>query len=240
MISIVIPAKNEAENLPTLLDEIADAMAGRSFEVIVVDDGSTDATASVLAGQARRHAWPLRHLRHDRSCGQSMALRSGVHAARGDLIATLDADGQNNPIYLPQLADALLAAGADAGMASGRRVNRRHSRLKNLSSRFANGLRRSILNDAALDSGCGLRAVHARIFKRLPFFDGTHRFMPALVQQEGYRTVHVDVEDRQRLHGVSHYGIVDRGLRGALDLFGVWWLQKRRKNTIDAREVSHE
>lgn len=240
MISIVIPAKNEAANLPPLLHEIEASLDGRPFEVIVVDDGSTDETPSVLAAERRARNWPLRHLRHSRSAGQSMALRSGVMAARGDLIGTLDADGQNDPAYLPQLIDALLSAGSETALAAGRRVNRKHTRLKNFSSRFANRLRAAILRDETPDSGCGLKVMRTAVFRRLPFFDGTHRFLPALVMQEGFRTVHVDVVDRPRLHGASHYGIVDRGLRGALDLFGVWWLGKRRRNTLNAEEVADD
>jgi glycosyltransferase involved in cell wall biosynthesis len=240
MISIVIPAKNEAANLPPLLDEIETALSGREFEVIVVDDGSTDDTPTVLAAERERRDWPLRHLRHVRSGGQSMALRSGVMAARGELIGTLDADGQNDPAYLPRLIDAVQSSGPDTALAAGRRVNRKHTRLKNFSSRFANGLRAAILKDETPDSGCGLKVMRTAVFRRLPFFDGTHRFLPALVMQEGFRTVHVDVVDRPRLHGTSHYGIVDRGLRGALDLFGVWWLQKRRRNTLAAEEIGDE
>lgn len=240
MISIVIPAKNESANLPALIQEIETALAARAFELIVVDDGSSDDTAAVLANEKSRRGWPLRHLRHARSGGQSMALRSGVLAARGSVIGTLDADGQNDPAYLPRLLEALENASPEVAMVAGRRVNRKHTRLKNLSSRYANTLRAAILKDETPDSGCGLKVVRTEVFRRLPFFDGTHRFLPALVMQEGFRTIHVDVVDRPRLHGVSHYGIVDRGMRGALDLFGVWWLKKRRRNTLVAQEVGDE
>ncbi len=154
-------------------------MQGRAYEVIVVDDGSTDSTSDVLAG--RIHAGkPLRHLRHDRSSGQSAAVRSGVFAARGKIVVTMDGDGQNNPAYLPVLADALMKAGPDYGIAAGQRLKRTDTKLKQLSSRFANNLRGAILKDKTRDSGCGLKALHTDLFRQLPFFDGWHRYLPAL------------------------------------------------------------
>lgn len=240
MISVVIPSKNEAANLPVLLDEIEAALSEREFEVIVVDDGSTDETASVLAEYGKAKSWPLRHLRHESSCGQSLALRSGVWAARGDIIATLDADGQNDPQYLPTLIEALEKAGPETALAAGQRLKRTDSQFKRYASRFANGLRQSILKDNTRDSGCGLKAVRADIFRKVPFFNGTHRFLPALVIQEGFRVVHCDVVDRPRRHGKSNYGIFDRGLRGALDLFGVWWLGLRRRQMPRVKEIQHD
>ena len=238
LISIVIPCRNEAANLPLLLDEIGAAMAGRDFEVIVVDDGSTDDTASVLAAEAVRRAFPLRHLRHEKSAGQSLSVRSGAWAARGAIVATIDGDGQNDPKYIPMLVDALRHAGPDAGAAQGQRLKRRDSRIKQLASRFANWLRNAILRDETRDTGCGLKAVHTDILRKLPFFDGTHRFVPALVIQEGYRVVHCDVVDRSRRHGKSNYGIFDRGLQGVLDLAGVWWLRRRRRRMPKVEEIS--
>src|SRR5690606_16422114 len=185
-ISIVIPCRNEADDLPALLAEIGQAMQGRSFEVIVVNDGSTDRTAEVLAEQARICGFPLREIRHARSSGQSLALRSGAWAARGSIVATLDGDGQNDPAYLPALIDRLVEGGPGCGMVQGQRLKRRDSRMKRLASRFANGLRNRVLRDRTRDTGCGLKAIHTEILRRLPFFDGTHRFVPALVLQEGY------------------------------------------------------
>lgn len=239
LISIVIPCRNEAENLPLLLDEIEAAMAGRTFEVIVVDDGSADATPSVLAGQAASRPFPVRHLRHEKSAGQSLAVRSGAWAARGDIVATIDGDGQNDPRYIPVLVDALRQAGPEAGAAQGQRLKRRDSKLKQWASRFANWLRNAILHDDTRDTGCGLKAVRTDVLRKLPFFDGTHRFTPALVIQEGYRVVHCDVVDRPRRHGKSNYGIFDRGLQGALDLAGVWWLRRRRRRMPKVREITH-
>ncbi|MDR7031868.1 glycosyltransferase family 2 protein [Mesorhizobium sp. BE184] len=239
LISIVIPCRNEAQNLPLLLDEIQAAMAGRDFEVIVVDDGSTDETPQTLAAQAALRPFAVRHLRHEKSSGQSLAVRTGAWAARGSVVATVDGDGQNDPHYIPVLIDALLAAGPQAGAAQGQRLKRRDSRVKQLASRFANWLRNAILHDETRDTGCGLKAVHTDILRKLPFFDGTHRFVPALVIQEGFGVVHCDVVDRSRRHGKSNYGIFDRGLQGALDLAGVWWLRRRRRRMPKAREISH-
>ena len=235
--SIVIPCRNEAENLPPLLDEIEVAMAGRSFEVIVVDDGSTDGTDAVLAAEARSRAFPLRRIRHEKSAGQSLSLRSGAWAARGAVVATIDGDGQNDPKYIPVLVDALLAAGPGTGAAQGQRLKRRDSLAKRLASRFANWLRSSVLHDQTRDTGCGLKAIHTDTLRKVPFFDGTHRFVPALVIQEGFRVVHCDVVDRPRRHGKSNYGIFDRGVQGALDLMGVWWLRRRRRRMPKAEEI---
>lgn len=239
MISVVIPCRNEADNLAFLLDEVDAAMKDHAYEVIVVDDGSTDQTGEVL--QARiAQGKPLRHIRHDRSSGQSAAVRSGVFAARGQIVVTMDGDGQNDPIYLPILADSLLKAGPAYGIAAGQRLKRTDTKLKQLSSRFANNLRGMILKDKTRDSGCGLKAVHTDLFRQLPFFDGWHRYLPALVIREGYDVLHVDVVDRERRHGKSNYGIVDRGLRGILDLYGVWWLRKRRKVVPTVTEITND
>ncbi|MEO4043200.1 glycosyltransferase family 2 protein [Hoeflea sp. CAU 1731] len=240
MISIVIPCKNEAENIPPLLDEIEQHMAGRNFEVIIVDDGSTDDTATVLAEEHVRRPFPLRHVRHRESVGQSLSLRSGVLAANGAIVATIDGDGQNDPQYIPQLVDRLVEAGPGVGIACGQRVKRKDTKLKQLSSRFANWLRGSILGDKTRDSGCGLKVLRTDTFRRLPFFNGTHRFLPALVIQEGYDVVAMDVVDRPRRFGKSNYGILDRGLRGAMDLIGVWWLKRRRRQMPVAEEVRYD
>lgn len=240
MISIVIPCKNEARNIPPLLDEIATHLGDREIEVIVVNDGSTDDTPQVLEDEAGKRAFAVRHLRHQSSVGQSLSLRSGVLAASGTVIVTIDGDGQNDPKYIGPLVDKLIEGGPQIGIACGQRIKRKDTKLKQLSSRFANWLRGSILNDRTRDSGCGLKAVHADIFRRLPFFNGTHRFLPALVIQEGYDVVAIDVLDRPRRFGKSNYGILDRGLRGALDLFGVWWLKRRRKAMPVVEEVRYD
>lgn len=228
-ISIVIPCKNESANLAVLLDEIDAALADRDHEVLVVDDGSGDDTPAMLAGRIDAGARHLRHIRHDRSAGQSAAVRSGVFAARGAVVVTIDGDGQNDPRYLPVLADRLLSADATVGIVAGQRLKRTDTLVKRWSSRFANALREAILRDGTRDSGCGLKALRTELFRQLPYFDGWHRYLPALVLREGFGVLHVDVVDRERRHGTSNYGILDRGLRGILDLFGVWWLRRRRK-----------
>lgn len=236
-VTVVVPAKDEAENLPILLDEIGAALASRRFEVIVVDDGSRDGTDIVLQDYAANHSW-LRPFRHETACGQSCAVRTGVLNARGDVVATIDGDGENNPAYIPELLAALEAAGPDVALAAGQRLGRKASLAKRYASKFANKLRGAILKDNTRDSGCGLKAVRREIFLQLPYFDSWHRFLPALVIREGYGVVHIDVQDRQRRHGTSKYGIFDRALIGVLDLFGVWWLRRRRKSIPSVRALT--
>ncbi len=228
-LSVVVPVKNEAGNIAPLLAEIATACAPLSpFEIVYVDDGSTDATPAALAEARARHP-ELRVVRHRESCGQSAAVRSGVLAARGELVATLDGDGQNDPAFIPALAAALIAAGPGAGLAQGQRVGRKDGRRKMIQSRIANGVRGRILKDATRDTGCGLKVFRRAVYLRLPYFDALHRFMPALVAREGFSVVHGDVVDRPRLTGHSNYGLFDRLWVGILDLAGVWWLIRRRR-----------
>lgn len=236
-VTVVVPAKDEAQNLPILLDEIEAALQGRTFEVIVVDDGSSDGTDIVLQDYAATHDW-LRPVRHENSCGQSCAVRTGLQHARGDVVATIDGDGENDPAYIPQLLDALHAAGEATALAAGQRLGRKASLAKRYASRFANRLRGAILKDKTRDSGCGLKALRREVFLQLPYFDSWHRFLPALVIREGFDVVHVDVQDRQRRHGTSKYGIFDRALVGVLDLFGVWWLRRRRKKIPSVRTLT--
>ncbi|WP_244617108.1 glycosyltransferase family 2 protein [Pleomorphomonas diazotrophica] len=238
-VSVVIPARNEADNLSVIVPEILSAMAGRAFEVIVVDDGSTDGTAAAVAAW-KAEGKPVRHIRHVEACGQSAAVRSGVLAARGEIVATIDGDGQNDPAYIPKLIDALVAAGPSVGIAAGQRLKRTDGLAKRYASRFANWLRNAILKDATRDTGCGLKAVRRDLFLLLPFFHGWHRYLPALVLREGYGVTHLDVIDRSRMHGASNYGIFDRGLQGILDLFGVWWLKRRIKRLPIASEIGND
>jgi len=177
-------------------------------------------------------------LRHNQAAGQSCAVRSGVFAAQGAVILTIDGDGQNDPAYLPQLADALIKAGSNFGVAAGQRLKRTDTKSKQYASKAANRLRQFILKDHTRDSGCGLKAVYADLFRILPFFDGWHRYLPALALREGYETVHLDVMDRERRFGKSNYGILDRAGRGIVDLIGVWWLRRRRKIIPHSREIS--
>ncbi|HZR88559.1 MAG TPA: glycosyltransferase family 2 protein [Bradyrhizobium sp.] len=237
-VSIVVPVRNEADNILPLIEEISAALDGRwAYEIIYVNDGSTDATAERLSEAMTR--WPnIRQLKHAASGGQSAAVRSGVRAARGSIVATLDGDGQNNPAFLPQLIAAVEQGGAKVGLAAGQRVGRKDTGFKKFQSRVANAVRSYILSDGTRDTGCGLKAFRREVFLMMPYFDGLHRFLPALVRREGFDVAYVDVIDRPRRAGVSNYGFFDRLWIGILDLFGVWWLIRRKKPTPVATEVT--
>jgi dolichol-phosphate mannosyltransferase len=235
-VSVIVPVRNEAENIAPLVGEIAAALSGRRFEVIYVNDGSTDATQTELKGLQAEHSW-LRQLRHDSSCGQSAALRTGIMAARAPVIVTLDGDGQNDPAFLPVLIDALAQGGTRIGLVAGQRVGRKDTSFKRLQSRVANAVRGAILRDGTRDSGCGLKAFRRDLGLALPYFDGLHRFLPALARREGFEVGYIDVIDRPRRHGQSKYGMWDRLWVGILDLCGVWWLIRRRKRVPVVSEV---
>lgn len=229
-LSIVIPMKNEAENAAALLGEIAAVGAALPpYEVIVVDDGSTDDTAAVVIGLAAEDQ-RLRLIRHPKSGGQSAAVHSGVQAAKGEIVATLDGDGQNPPADLPKLVAPLLGDGAPwVGLVAGQRVRRQDTVSKRLASRFANTLRSWLLKDGTRDTGCGLKAFRRDAFLALPYFDHMHRYLPALFKRDGWQVALVDVAHRPRLAGRSNYSNLQRALVGAHDLVGVAWLIRRRK-----------
>jgi dolichol-phosphate mannosyltransferase len=209
-----------------LVAEIRAALDGTAaYEVVYVDDGSTDGTAAEVRRLAASGA-PLRLVRHARSCGQSAAIRTGVKAARGAFIATLDGDGQNDPADIPRLWAMGRAENAPALLA-GWRQKRRDTWLKRLSSKVANGVRSRLLGDATPDTGCGLKVFRRELFLDLPYFDHMHRFLPALVQRAGGRVVSVPVNHRPRARGTSNYGTLDRLAVGISDLFGVMWLMRR-------------
>jgi prepilin-type processing-associated H-X9-DG protein len=236
-ISIVVPVRNEAGNVGPLLAEIAAAMAAEpAFEVVMVDDGSTDTTAEALRELRRVHPF-LRGVRHATSCGQSAAIRTGVRQARGEIIVTLDGDGQNDPAYVPRLVEALETGGARTGLAAGQRLGRRDTGFKRWQSRAANRIRAFVLSDGTRDTGCGLKAIRRPVYEALPYFDALHRFMPALVRREGFDIVYVDVVDRPRHSGRSNYGFFDRLWVGILDLAGVWWLIRRRRTVPVVMEM---
>ena len=238
-VSVVVPVRNEADNVAPLADEIAAAMTGRwSFELVFVNDGSTDDTPIALGRLMAERRW-VRQMNHAASCGQSAAVRTGVAAARAPLVVTLDGDGQNDPSFLPALVRTLEAGGARLGLVAGQRVGRRASGFKRLQSRIANGVRNAILRDGTRDTGCGLKAFRRDTFLALPYFDGLHRFLPALVKRDGYEIAYVEVIDRPRRHGRSNYGLWDRLWVGILDLAGVWWLIRRRKRVPRIAEVTN-
>jgi glycosyltransferase involved in cell wall biosynthesis len=231
-LSIVVPVRNEAENVLPLIAEIHAALGNHGeFEVIYVDDGSTDATPQRLAEALARYP-RLRVLVHGEGCGQSAALMSGVRAARGDWVATLDGDGQNDPADIPKLIAVRDAArervpAGNLQLIAGHRRTRRDTWLKRFSSRVANAVRSSLLGDATPDTGCGLKLIARAAYLELPYFDHMHRFLPALVQRNGGATLSVEVSHRPRTLGRSNYGMFDRLWVGIVDLFGVMWLQRR-------------
>jgi glycosyltransferase involved in cell wall biosynthesis len=239
-VSIVVPVRNEADNIAPLVAEIATALEGRwIYEIVYVNDGSTDATDAALRAQMKERG-NLRQLRHTQSCGQSAAVRTGVRAARGKIVATLDGDGQNDPSFLPALITAVEKGAGRVGLAAGQRVGRKDTAFKKLQSRIANGVRSSILRDGTRDTGCGLKAFQRDAFLMLPYFDGLHRFLPALFRREGFEIAYVEVKDRSRRSGVSNYGFFDRLWIGILDLFGVWWLIRRKRKQAVATEVTSD
>ena len=235
-VSIVVPVHNEAENIPVLADEIAAALKGRRFEAIFVNDGSTDDTELVLKRLGKTRSW-LRQIKHAQSCGQSAAVRSGVRAARAALVVTLDGDGQNDPAFIPKLLSALEEAPPNVALVNGKRLKRKGG-FKRLQSTIANGVRAAVLRDDTRDTGCGLKAFRRDTYLALPYFDALHRFTPALVKREGFGVTYVEVVDRPRAHGKSHYGMWNRLWVGIADLAGVFWLIRRRRGVPDVTEVS--
>ncbi|HVW00283.1 MAG TPA: glycosyltransferase family 2 protein [Planctomycetaceae bacterium] len=222
--SVILPAHNEAENLPQVVAEIDLALQplGRRYEIIVVDDGSSDDTPQVLRSLSAEHP-ELRSLRFNRNFGQSAGVDAGFRAARGDIFVLLDADGQNPPSEIPKL----LAALDDADMVCGWRRVRHDSWVKIVFSKFANLVRRSILSEAIHDTGCSLKAFRRESVERLKLFHGMHRYLPALVRMEGWRVREIEVAHRPRVHGRSHYGIFNRMLGPMIDLLVVRWMQSR-------------
>jgi len=230
-VSIVIPAKNEEDNVEPLISEIMTALDGvAEFEIVYVDDGSTDKTHVELLRLMKSGNTHIRPVRHRYSVGQSTAIMSGIQAARGALIVTMDADGQNDPADIPELLAAArkFPAATDFCIA-GYRKNRKDTAWKRFQSKVANNIRRRILNDGTPDTGCGLKVVPKATFLKLPYFDHIHRFIPALVQRINGEIVVVEVNHRDRQAGVSKYNMLGRLGVGIVDMFGVMWLQRRVK-----------
>ena len=237
-LSVVIPVHNEAENIGPLVEEVRRSLAGRvAYEIVLVDDASTDATPARIDSLAASLP-EVRVIRHGRNAGQSTAVRSGVHAARGALIATLDGDGQNDPADLPRLL-ARYEAESDGGvlMVAGHRTTRKDTAVTRLSSRVANVVRGALLGDHTPDTGCGLKLFPRALFLAFPYFDHMHRFLPALTIRAGGRVVSEPVSHRPRTRGRSHYGIHNRLWVGIVDLVGVLWLLRRARHP-EAREIT--
>ena len=230
-LSVVVPVHNERDNIVPLIEEIVAALRGRvALEIVYVDDASRDDSLAVLR-EARQRFPELRVLRHLSQSGQSTAVRTGVKAARGAWIATLDGDGQNDPADIPKLLAARDAGEAAVKCYAGWRVNRRDDALKRVSSKVANAVRSRILRDATPDTGCGLKLFEREAFLELPYFDHMHRFLPALFQRAGWQVRSVPVNHRPRTRGTSKYGMWNRLWVAIVDLRGVGWLIRRAKRT---------
>jgi dolichol-phosphate mannosyltransferase len=231
-VSIVVPVHNEAENIDPLIEEIVSAMQGaEAHEIIYVDDGSNDRTTEVLT-QALKRVSTLKVIRHEFSCGQSTAVRTGIKAAKYSCIATLDGDGQNDPADIPQLYNKLMELNQDdisLWMVAGWRNKRHDSAWKLFSSKFANAVRSTLLGDNTPDTGCGLKVFFRDNYLDLPYFDHMHRFLPALIIRAGGKVVSEPVNHRPRTQGYSKYGTLDRLWAGITDLMGVMWLIRRAK-----------
>lgn len=228
-LSVVVPVKNEQDNIEPLVREIVAALQGNTeFEILYVNDGSTDQTQQVLE-KLKREFPMLRVIRHRDACGQSQAVTTGVRAAKHEWIATLDGDGQNDPADIPALLAKLndTSQPRNLELLAGWRARRNDTFLKRLSSKVANGVRSRLLKDNTPDTGCGLKLFARETFLQLPNFDHMHRFLPALVLRGGGAVVSVPVHHRARERGTSKYGVHNRLWVGIVDLVGVAWLQRR-------------
>jgi dolichol-phosphate mannosyltransferase len=235
-LSVVFPVYNEEENIPILLDEIARALDGRgwSYEIVAVDDGSTDRSLAVLREQRAKHP-TLRVLAFEKNSGQTAALDAAWRAARGTYVVSLDADLQNDPADIPKMMDALRDSGAD--MIIGVRVNRHDTWSRKMQSRIGNGVRNWITRDRITDTGCSLKLVRRDAVQRVTLYTGMHRFLPTLVRMQGFKVIEMPVNHRPRQFGVSKYGAMNRAFRGLADCLAVRWMSKRLLN-YNVREES--
>lgn len=237
-LSVVIPVHNEEESIGKLIDEITNALSEKyQYEIIVVDDASTDNTLSVLL-EMKQNLPTLRVVKHLTNSGQSTAVRTGVQYAKSPWIATLDGDGQNDPADIPNLYNELINnQNSDPWLVvAGHRKKRKDTWLKRISSKYANGIRDRLLRDGTPDTGCGLKVFARDSFLALPYFDHMHRYIPALFQRQGGRVVSIEVNHRHRMQGVSKYGFHNRLWVGIVDILGVRWLQNRARLT-DTQEL---
>ena len=236
-ISVVIPVCNEADNVEPLAREIQAALADHApFEIIFVDDGSTDNTVAALCAARDAGIPQIRLLQHSSRCGQSAAVHTGVRAAHAEWVATLDGDGQNDPADIPALIAAQASAGEGLRLVMGNRTTRKDTWLRKVSSRVANGVRGWMLTDGTPDTGCGIKLMHRATFLELPRFNHMHRFLPALYQRAGARVMSVPVRHRPRTRGTSKYGLHNRLWVGIVDLFGVRWLIRRKPAQVQITE----
>jgi dolichol-phosphate mannosyltransferase len=236
-VSVIVPVQNEAGNIAPLVAEIAAALQHCRFEVVYVNDGSNDATEAELLGLMAQRPW-LRQIRHRKSYGKSAAIRTGVTMARAPVIVTLDGDCQNDPAVIPILLAKLEAGTPRLGLVAGQRVARKSTVFKKIQSRIANAVRSTLLKDGTPDSGCAIKAFRRDAFTSLPYFDGLDCFVPALMRREGFDIDYVDVLERPRRHGISHYGLWNRMWVGILDTAGVLWLIRRAKRMPKPEEVT--
>lgn len=235
--SVVVPVRNEAHNIPPLIAELKTVMAAlQPYEIVIVDDGSDDATPQALSDQAR--ACPeLRAVRHRAGAGQSAAITTGVNRARAGVVITLDGDGQNDPADIPALVARFgEVEDPDKLLVTGQRQKRRDTLIKRLSSRIANAVRGGLLGDDTPDTGCGLKVFSRAAYLAMPVFDHMHRFLPALMLRQGGRVLSVPVNHRPREHGATKYGLFDRLWVGIVDLLGVMWLQRRPGMTVPGND----
>ncbi len=243
-ISIVIPFHDESKNITPLITKVDDVMKKMSvtYEILAVDDASNDDGYAILQSLIENFIH-LRILHHQNNCGQSTAVVTGVRHARGEMIATLDGDGQNDPLDIPNLYTQLEnAENQNLKMVAGYRKNRKDTIFKRWGSRFANYVRSTLLKDATPDTGCGLKLFYRQSFLNLPYFDHMHRFLPALIQREGGDVISVEVKHFPRLHGSSHYNNLQRLWVGIIDIIGVIWLIRRsyKPKILEYKKVSYE
>jgi glycosyltransferase involved in cell wall biosynthesis len=235
-VSVVVPVHDEEGAAAPLAEEIAAALAGSDHEIVFVDDASRDKTREQLTALKARLP-QLRVLAHRRNAGQSRAVRTGVLAARGDIVVTLDGDGQNDPADAPKLIERLRAGGPQLALVGGQRLKRQDTKAKRWASRTANGIRKRLLKDKADDTGCGLKVFRREAFLRLPYFDHMHRYLPALMIREGYDVDFLDVSHRARTTGRSKYTNLGRLWASLSDLLGVMWLRSRFRDSGGADET---